>query len=78
MSIKVNTATVYHCAVQFCSIFSLLHKTSICFMGWKAIPVTKTFNFVCFHTRWIIAIVANKEIMAPIKKKNVHYNIMKE
>ena len=50
-------------------MLSLSSKASVCFMGWKAIPVTKAFNFVCLHTGCIITIVANKEIMAAIKRK---------
>ena len=51
MIIKGKAAIVYHCAVHFCSMFSLSSKASVCFMGWKAIPVTKAFNFACLHTR---------------------------
>ena len=68
MIIKVNAAIVYHCAVQFSSIFSLSSQASVCFIGWKAIPVTKAFNFVCPHTRWIIVIVANMERIATTKR----------
>ena len=51
MTIKVSAAIVYYCAVQFCIIFSLSIKASVCFIGWKEIPVTKAFSFVCLHTR---------------------------
>ena len=69
MIIKVNGAIVYHCAVQFCNMFPLSRKASVCFMGWMAIPVTRAFNFVCLHTRCVIAIIVYKEIMAAIKRK---------
>ena len=69
MTIKVNVAMVYYCAVQFCTIFALSIKASVCFIGWKVIPVTEAFNFVCLHTRWMIAVVHNIERIAAIKRK---------
>ena len=51
MTIKVNAAIVYHCAVQFCIMFSLSISASVYFIGWNVITVTKAFSFVCLHTR---------------------------
>ena len=34
LTIKVNTVIVYHCDVQFCTMFSLSISASVCFIGW--------------------------------------------
>ena len=57
------TTVLYNSVVSF----HLSSKASVCFIGWKAIPVTKAFNSVCLHTRWIIAIEANMERIAAMK-----------
>ena len=47
--IKVSADIVYHCMIHLCCSFPLPKIASVCFIGWKAMPVINAFNFACLH-----------------------------
>ena len=71
MIINVNAPIMYHCALHLQSslLLILTNITSVPFIGWKAMPVTKAFSLACLHMICTVAAVAIIDNIAAINRK---------